>query len=80
MLKVAVTNHWAGFAACKLHNHPDKFAFFWFDSRDEDNLGWNKFDVEDYVEARHQEKIRIKDKFQWLPFHISSHKASRIDI
>jgi hypothetical protein len=77
---VAVTNHWVGFAACRISAAPEKYAFFWFDSRDEDNLQWTKQQISDYIDKRHLEKIKKKDPFQWKAFHIWSHKASREDI
>lgn len=77
LLKIAVTNHWVGFAISKIG---EKIIFLYFDSRDEDNIGWTKEQIAEFIEKEHQRRIDINHERIWNDFHKLCHLKSREDI
>lgn len=77
LLKVAVTNHWVGFAICKIEK---KVIFLYFDSRNENNVGWSEEKISEFIEEEAERRKAINHERQWNDFHKLCHLKSREDI
>lgn len=77
LLKVAVTNHWVGFSIFKIE---DQIIFLYFDSRDEDNLGWSLAQIEESVRKEDERRRATNHPRIWNDFKKLCHIKSREDI